>query len=80
MSRESSSDGTREQPVWHSAQQWLEEDDELDMDYHPALEGSDDDEGWDDDAEPEDDEMGLGISDGIAHHISGPGRALKTDF
>jgi hypothetical protein len=45
----------------HPAQEWLEEDDELDMDYHSALEGQDEeDEDWEDD----DDGMGLGIADG----------------
>ncbi|KAJ5652225.1 hypothetical protein N7507_009651 [Penicillium longicatenatum] len=45
----------------HPAQEWLEEDDELEMDYHSALEGQDEeDEDWEDD----DDGMGLGIAGG----------------
>jgi WD repeat-containing protein 23 len=51
-------------PAWHPAQEWLEEDDEVDMDYHPALEGSEDEDGWE---EMEEDEMGLGLSDGEDH-------------
>jgi WD repeat-containing protein 23 len=51
-------------PAWHPAQEWLEEDDEVDMDYHPALEGSEDEDGWE---EMDEDEMGLGLSDGEDH-------------
>ncbi|KAJ5116247.1 hypothetical protein N7456_000595 [Penicillium angulare] len=59
----SHSDEERAEPVWHHAQEWLEEDDDLDMDYQPALEGSDEDEGWEEDAEPEDEAPVLGISE-----------------
>lgn len=46
-------------PTWHPAQEWLEEDDEVDMDYHPAMDESED--GWE---EMEGEDMGLGVSDG----------------
>lgn len=52
-------------PAWHPAQEWLEEDDEVDMDYHPALEGSEDEDGWEE--MHAEDEMGLGVSDGEDH-------------
>lgn len=46
-------DNGRESPrgpegIWHPAHEWLE-DDELDPDYHPALEPSQDDGAWEDD-------------------------------
>lgn len=37
--------GSNGEPVWHPAQEWPEEDDELDMTYHPALDGAADDLG-----------------------------------
>lgn len=49
--------------AWHPAQEWLEEDDEVDMDYHPALEGSEDEDGWEE-MDAEDEDMDLGVSDG----------------
>ncbi|OQD77248.1 hypothetical protein PENDEC_c003G07048 [Penicillium decumbens] len=49
-------------PTWHPAQEWLEEDDEVDMDYHPAMDESED--GWE---EMEGEDMGLGVSDENPH-------------
>ncbi|KAJ5930454.1 hypothetical protein N7466_005947 [Penicillium verhagenii] len=60
----SPSEEARGESFRHPAQEWLEEDDELDMDYHSALEGpEEDDEGWEDEADRDDDDMGLGIAE-----------------
>lgn len=64
-SRESSDGGGRtsnSDPTWHQAQEWLDEDDEHDTDYHPALEGSEDDDRWE--SEEDDEDMGLEVADG----------------
>lgn len=62
-SHDSPADDSREEPIWHPAQEWLEEDDELDMDYDPAHEASDVEEGSD--LEPFYDELaGLGRGEG----------------
>lgn len=52
------------EPTWHPAQEWLEESDEPDIDYHPAQEGegSGDDDRWE--SEASDEEMGIEVSDG----------------
>ncbi|KAJ5623095.1 hypothetical protein N7490_011700, partial [Penicillium lividum] len=62
VARRIPSDEYEANTVWHPPQEWLEEDDELDPDYHSALEGQDESEEWEDDADEEDD-MGLGIGD-----------------
>lgn len=72
--------GSNGEPVWHPAQEWPEEDDELDMTYHPALDGPADDhgspadedmstgsegnEGAWEEAAAMDEEMGINVSDG----------------
>lgn len=49
-------------PMWHPAQEWLEEDEELDSDYHPALE--DEGSGEDRSESEANNEMGIQVSDG----------------
>ncbi|KAJ5548981.1 hypothetical protein N7513_006215 [Penicillium frequentans] len=63
MSHRSASDEPGEESFRHPAQEWLEEDDELDMDYHSALEGQTEEDEEDEDWEDDDDGMGLGIAD-----------------
>lgn len=64
MSHRSPSDEPGGESFRHPAQEWLEEDDELDMDYHSALEGQTEEDEEDEDWEDDDDGMGLGIADG----------------
>lgn len=61
-------DNDRESPrdsegTWHPAQEWLEED-ELDTEYHPALEPSEHDGAWEDEIPNEDQQMGSEIASG----------------
>ena len=70
-SNQSPSDDARGESIWHPAREWLEEDDDLDMDYHPALEGSNDDDEWEEEADNEDEEINLGISDGTNDNFQG---------
>lgn len=51
--------------TWHLAREWLEED-ELDTEYHPALE-SEHDGAWEDDISNEDQQMGSGIASDNTH-------------
>lgn len=60
-------DNDRESPrdsegTWHPAREWLEED-ELDTEYHPALE-SEHDGAWEDDIPNEDQQIDSGIASG----------------
>lgn len=53
--------------VWHPAQEWLEEDDEHDMDYHPAMEESDEGDAWEE-MSVEDEPFDIQVSDGEDLH------------
>ncbi|KAF4771361.1 hypothetical protein HAV15_004462 [Penicillium sp. str.  len=64
-------DNDRESPrdsegTWHPAQEWLEED-ELDTEYHPALEPSEHDGAWEDEIPNEDQQMGSEIASDNTH-------------
>lgn len=60
--RESAGEST----VWHPAQEWLEEDEEHDMDYHPAVEESDEGDAWEE-MSVEDENFDIQVSDGEDH-------------
>lgn len=57
-----------ESTVWHPAQEWLEEDDEHDMDYHPAVEESDEGDAWEE-MSVEDEPFDIQVSDGEDHTL-----------
>mgnify|MGYP006868024219 FL=1 len=67
MSSRTPDDGTESsrgsEGIWHPAHEWLEND-ELDTEYHPALEPSEHDGAWEDDIPNEDQQMGSGVASG----------------
>lgn len=65
--RESAGEST----VWHPALEWLEEDDEQDMDYHPAAEESEEGDGWEE-MSVEDEHFDIQVSDGEDHNLALP--------
>ncbi|KAJ5048136.1 LEC14B protein [Penicillium chrysogenum] len=70
MSSRTPDDGTESsrgsEGIWHPAHEWLEND-ELDTDYHPALEPSEHDGAWEDDIPNEDQQMGSGVASENTH-------------
>jgi WD repeat-containing protein 23 len=70
MSSRTPDDGTESsrgsEGIWHPAHEWLEED-ELDTEYHPALEPSEHDGAWEDDISNEDQQMGSGVASENTH-------------
>lgn len=56
-------ESTGEQTIWHPARQWLEEDDEHDIDYHPALEESEEGDAWEE-MSVEDEDFDVGARSG----------------
>lgn len=61
--RESAGEST----VWHPAREWLEEEDEHDVDYHPGLEESEEGDAWEE-MSVEDEEFDVRITDGKNHN------------
>lgn len=73
-------DSAGESAAWHPAHEWLEEDDEQDMDYHPAMEMDESDEvdAWEESSV--EDNLDVMVTDGelTAGHIGNAD--LTNDF
>lgn len=61
-------DSIGESGSWYPAQEWLEDDDEQDMDYHPTVEmdESDDGDAWEE-MSVEDEDLDVEVTDGENH-------------